>query len=488
MQARLDAEWADRSLPWIVAAVLGALLLAASLAVVRQMDAGPGLAVWKQAAWHVRHGQAPGSSIAGVDPVISQWSFTAWPFLWLTRWIPATQVLAGAQASALALAVVPIWKLARDAFGLRVGTTLAVVSSYALSPAVHAANLTPFRPEVMAVPAFAGAVLFRRRARWVPYGACVAVVLATRADLGFTIAALGLVVLLDGDRLAGAVTAVAGLAWSIAAIVALDPHLPTSTLTPAQAFATQGLAPLAEARALVSDPTQVFGNLLDQYQLPVVVAVFAPMLFLGFAAPRTLLPAIPPFVLGAVGGRAVYEATGMGAQSGVVSSSRVLVAVVPVTIAGLVAVSRIGHRSVTRVNVDHRLVGAMVVATLVLFAQNAPSSPYQHPWAWGGRDVADGARMAAIDKVPDRVAVTVSPQLGPWVAERTTVREVGLAPPPPSTWRQVATPVVLLDTTGTNDLDQALWTEADRRAAERALVAAGYGVAYRGQGILLFTR
>ena len=49
MGARLDADWADQSMPWVFAAVLFGLLLAMSLAVVRQLDGGPGLGVWSQA-------------------------------------------------------------------------------------------------------------------------------------------------------------------------------------------------------------------------------------------------------------------------------------------------------------------------------------------------------------------------------------------------------------------------------------------------------
>ena len=82
------------------------------------------------------------------------------------------------------------------------------------------------------------------------------------------------------------------------------------------------------------------------------------------------------------------------------------------------AISRIGRRSVTRVNVDHRLVGAIVVASLLLFVQDAPSSPYQQPWAWGGRDETDQARLDAADLLGPTGSVTVSPQLGPLVADR----------------------------------------------------------------------
>ena len=86
-----------------MAAALFVVLFAMSLAVVRQLDGGPGLAQWSQAAWHVRRGDPPISSLTGTNLVEEQWSFIALPVLWLSRWIPTSQLLGGVQALALAL-------------------------------------------------------------------------------------------------------------------------------------------------------------------------------------------------------------------------------------------------------------------------------------------------------------------------------------------------------------------------------------------------
>ena len=487
-QARLDADWADRSLPWVVAGVMFAVLFAMSLAVVRQLDGGPGLAIWSQAAWEVQHGNSPVSSLAGVDPVAHQWAFVAYPLLWLSRWVPTVQLLAGTQALALSLAVVPIWRMARSVFDLRVGTTLAVVASYAFAPAVHAVNLSLFHPEVIAIPAFAWAGLYRRQSKWVFYFACIALMLVCRADLGITVAALGIVVVVDGDRWPGLATIGVGVGWTVAAMAILDPQAPSGTLTAGQAFVAQGSAPLAEARTLFSDPAQVLGHLTGQQSVVVIVALFAPLLFLGFAAPRTLIPAIPAFVLGIASGQVVQEAMEAGVPRGTLGAGRVLIATVPITVAGLVAISRVGHRSVTRVNVDHRMVAAIVIASLLLFVQYAPSSPYQQPWAWGGRDGTDAARMDAVDSLPDGLAVTVSPSMSALVAERRTVHEAWLGPPPnPQQWKP-STPAVLIDTTGESDTQAPLWDDDDRAAIETSLERQGYALISTGEGILVFRR
>ena len=293
-QARLDADWADHTLPWLMAAALFVVLFAMTLAVVRQLDGGPGLAQWSQAAWHVRRGDPPISSLTGTNLVEEQWSFVALPVLWLSRWIPTPQLLGGIQALALSLAVIPLWRLARNVFDLRLGTTAAVIAAFALAPAVHAANLSMFHPEILAVPALASAALWLRQKRWLLYWAAVAVILCCRADLGLTVAGLGVVAILDGDLRAGVASVVIGLGWTTAAVIVLDPQLPSETLTAAQAFAASGTAPLAEARNLLINPTTVLGDLFAQNSLPIIVALFAPLLFLSLSGVRSLIPAVPP--------------------------------------------------------------------------------------------------------------------------------------------------------------------------------------------------
>ena len=488
VQARLDAEWADRSLPWALAVVLFALLLAMSLAVVRQLDGGPGLAVWTQAAWNVRHGGGPVSSIAQSNVVTDQWSFVAYPVLWLSHFAPAAQVFAATQAFALSLTVVPLWRLARTAFALRVGTTVAVIAAFALAPAVHAVNLSLFHPEVVAIPALAWCALLRRQDHWIRYFACIAVVLACRADLGLAVAAVGLVALLDGDRWRALVTIVVGAAWTVAAVVVLDPRLPADRVTAGRAFAEQGPAALAEARRIVLHPATVIGHLTGQQSVVIIVALFAPLLFLGFAAPRTLIPAIPIFVLGIGAGQSLQALTEPGIGRGGLGAGRVVVAVIPITVAALVALSRIGQRSVSRVNVDHRLVGAMAIASVLLFVQYAPSSPYQHPWAWGSRDDTDMARLAAVDSLPDRMSVTVTPQLSALVASRRYVAETWIGPPTsPDSW-EPTTDAVILDTTGSDDTGTSLWNEDDRSEIVADLEAHGYRELTRSKGILTFRR
>lgn len=489
VQGRLDGAWADRVVPWAAAAGLFVLLAAMALAVVRQLDGGPGLGLWVQAGWRLQEGHGAGTTLTRADPALEQWAFLAYPLLWVSRWIPAPGLFAVVQAAAMSVAVVPIWRLARDAAGLRTGTSVALLAAYALAPAVHAANLTALHPEVLAVPGLAWAMLFARKERWLAYWACVAVVLLARADLGLAVAGLGLLGLTDGKRRAGIVTAVLGVAWTAAAAIVLRPELPEGTLTAAQAFAAESTAPLAVVRALFTDPGQVLADLVSQPSVTVVAAVFAPLLFLPLMAPRHLLPAVPPLVLGIAADQAVSrvaDPVGAVAQAG---ASQVVVAVVPVFFAAVVALRRVGNRSVTRINVDHRVIGALLLAAAVLFVQHAPSSPYQQPWEWGSRDELDAAREAAVETIGDRTGVTVSPQLTAMVAERAVLRELPAGPPDDTQpWDRPTTDAVVIDTTAEDADGEELWDGDDRRSLLKTLTSSGYRIRYDSGGIVALTR
>ena len=96
--------------------------------------------------------------------------------------------------------------------GLRAGAAAGVVGAYALHPLLHNVNIFDARPEVAAVPALSGALLFGMTDRWWPYAACVVVALLSREDAAVVVAALGLLLIVEGRRRAGAVTAVAAVA------------------------------------------------------------------------------------------------------------------------------------------------------------------------------------------------------------------------------------------------------------------------------------
>lgn len=486
VQARVDADWSDRVLPWLLAAVLFALLAGLSVAGVQSVHGGDGLAVWLQAGWLLRHGYAPLSTITNSNPIMDQWSFVAWPMLGLTNAVRAPVELALVQSLALSVTVVPLWRLAREVADLRIGATCAVVVAYGLAPTVQATNLSILHPEVVAVPALMLAFLAYRRDRWVTYAVALVVALCCRADLGLVVAVLGVLVVLDGrHRRWGTLTVLVGVAWTAAAVVILHPGMPVGPLTPAQAASMSGVAPLAALRGLFTNPGQVTSDLFAKDSIDVLVAVLGGLLFLPLVAPRYLAPAVPSLVLGLAGDHAVRRAAGAGATLDAASPDRVVVALAFVFVAAVLALERMGRRSVTRVNVDHRLVAALLIAAVALFVQDAAGSPYERPWTWGGRSKVDQARVVAAERVGVR-SVAASPQVLTLLAERRVVRSLAIQPPPAGTVIGRGVDAVVVDTT-----DRAVgggWSESSRLAVRSELRAEGFHVVYSSRGVFAFVR
>jgi uncharacterized membrane protein len=127
------------------------------------------LAAYSQGAWLVTHGREPVLTITtGADVLASQAAFMFFPLAWLTRLAPIQTTLLIAQSAALALAVVPIWRIARGLAHLRVGAAFTLVVVYALYPTMHNLNLAGFYPETLALPASYAAYFARQALASVP--------------------------------------------------------------------------------------------------------------------------------------------------------------------------------------------------------------------------------------------------------------------------------------------------------------------------------
>ena len=84
-QARLDSEWSDRVLPWLVTGALFVVLLTLSLARARSLDGGVDLGRYTQAAWLVGQGDEPVTTVKDSTNLLSQQAaFAFYPIAWLT--------------------------------------------------------------------------------------------------------------------------------------------------------------------------------------------------------------------------------------------------------------------------------------------------------------------------------------------------------------------------------------------------------------------
>jgi hypothetical protein len=489
VQGRLDDETSDRILPWALAAITFLTFAALDAAAERSLEGGSGLGPWLQAVWRREHGWS-GVPVGGEDPARATWSFISEPILWLGRSIPPAGTFVVVQAAAIALAIVPLWRLAREEARLRIGATTVVIVAFVLAPALHRTNLSAFHPETIALPLLLCAYLQARREHWRLYALLVVLVLACGASLGVSVAGLGLVLFLGGQRRPGWITGITGLAWTVTAALVIDPHLPERALTPAGEFVARAFGPLAAASRILTDPIDQGGRLLSEPGILFLVLVLAPLLFLPLVSPRKLSGALPLLALAVVADGAVQDV----AQRGVINFSPVGAHIAPalafVFIALVFALERIGTPSATRIHVDRRVLFALLAGAALFFLTEAPTSLYREPWAWGSQDAVDGARLEAADLVGERDSVAVSPSCTSLVAERAHVTELPLDAANLTPERVEATVDearwVLLDTTGTDrETGRDYWQDSDRPRVLTAFQEEGYEVVYAAQGIYL---
>ena len=444
-QARLETASWDGVLPWVMALAGGGVLAGLALARAHSLQAGTDLALFNQSVWQVSQGFRPHSTLVGGDYLARNGSFIIYPLGVLVRWLPITTTVLVVQSAALALGIVPLWRIARRRADLRVAPAAAVALAYAAYAALHNANLAGFHPETLALPALLGAVYYGLSARWLPFGALVAVVLACRSELGWVVAVLGVVLAIElrsrpaegaeperslapwwtpagvGRSLleisgrhsrTAIIWAFVGLIWALLATETIQPILAGGEFPHLDRYAEYGSTSTADVMAgIFSRPHVFLGNLVTQENFLLGVTLLAPVLFLPLVELRYLMPAVPFFVV----------------QMASDTPEALLAETVPVTafvlVATVFALRRAGAVLVRRVRVNRRLVVTLMLATLIFFVRDAASSPFHSPWEWT-RDAADADRLAAVEQIPDEAAVRASPQLLPLLAERNVLFEL----------------------------------------------------------------
>lgn len=408
-QARLEGGPGDRWIPSLVGLSLMVWLTRLGLDRLEGFDTGTDLAGYSQALWLIGEWLEPRASLfgSGVHLLELRWSFIVYPLAAIGLFANPAKVLIVSEAIALGLAVLPLWRLAREVAKLRIGAASALVVAYALHPATHQLAIDDFHPVVLAVPAIIGLAYFGKTKRWVWYWACVVFALACRADLGLAIALWGFVLLGDGERRAGIWTLGVGSIWSLALLLVGQPLLGEGGAVAASSgYNGQTLGDLV-LRSL-RDPVSSLQSVFAQDNLTLIVALLAPVIFLPLLSLRYLLPALP---LGAL-----YLLAGSASETAFAERSAMLLAFV--LIAATFALNRLGNAGVDRVFLDVRLLTTLTAASILLFVSTSVTSPYERPWNWGERDQTDQAIARAVALLDPETPVRASPSALTALSER----------------------------------------------------------------------
>jgi hypothetical protein len=464
-QARLEGTGPDRAIPWILASLLTLGLGGLSLARYRSLQLGNQFAAWTQGIWLVGEGQEPLVSLTERDLFDGQFSLIMWPIAQLATIVPAAPLLLILQSFALAIGVVPLWRIARGVLELGVETALVLGLAYGFQPQLHNLNLSEFHPEALAVPAFLWAYLFSQRKQWVRYALVVVFALSTRSDLGLVVIGLGALLAVEGRTRAGRITAGLGAIWVVLALGVFQADLAGGEFLYGDAFESYGDGPVAILWGMLTNPTQVFGDFFAEENFRKLILLFAPWLFLPVLRPRFQLPLI---IFGMFGFLADIPPGEFG------NPQQDVAALAFLPIAAAFALRAVGRRSVRRVFVNSRLLGGVLFASMAFFLFGAGSSLYNEPWTWGSRSANDLDVLAAVDTIQPDDSVAALERALPLLAERAVLIQF----PDGLEIYKPAEPLFSADVILIDESDES-WTTLGRATFDQVIDAKGYNVQNR---------
>ncbi|MGK7875885.1 MAG: DUF2079 domain-containing protein [Xenococcaceae cyanobacterium] len=256
---------------------------------------------YDQATYLISQGQPPILSVEGYHLLGDQVALVCYPLALLYKIYPDVHWLFAVQAIALALGALPTWHLARQA-GLKEAQATAMAAVYLLYPLVFNVNLFDFHPEVIALPAFLGAVLAARLGQKWWFCLAIILILSCRAVLSLTVAAMGLWLLLfEKKRWYGAIALFAGIAWFLIATQVIIPSLSGKEAAAVGRYDFLGDSVLGIAKNLILKPGLVLGKIFTLTNLEYLVLLLFPLIWR--LSPRHLTPlvaAIPALALNLV--------------------------------------------------------------------------------------------------------------------------------------------------------------------------------------------
>ena len=215
----------ERALPWVMALVFAGLYATISVARFERLTIGSfDLGIFEQAVRHYAHLQAPIVDLegAGQNFLGDHWNPAIAVFAPFYRLFPTPVTLLVGQAAVIALGVVPLTRAGMRHLGRWSG--VAVGLAFGMSYGIQAAVDFDVHEVCLAVPLLAFALEAFLAGRWTVVVAWAAPLVLVKEDLGLTVAAIGLVLVLIGARRWGFGLAAFGATSFALTMMVLIPH------------------------------------------------------------------------------------------------------------------------------------------------------------------------------------------------------------------------------------------------------------------------
>jgi uncharacterized membrane protein len=293
-----DVEAEKRQFQGLVAGSILVLFACSSVRHILFSSNAYDLGIFDQAVYLISQGEIPISSFMGYHILGDHAAGIWYPLALLYKIYPSVYWLFAVQAIALGLAAVPIRYLALQA-GLLPSQTKVVVIAYLLYPQVFNANLYDFHPEVITVPGFLMAVLAARSKKPGWYALSIVVILACKAVLSLTVAAMGFWLLVfEKRRWYGFLTIFGGLAWFAIASKLIIPFFSGKEAAALSRYSYLGNSVFDIVKNIFFKPELFLGKVFSAINLEYLILLFIPVIWgISRKAITPLIAAIPCIAL-----------------------------------------------------------------------------------------------------------------------------------------------------------------------------------------------
>jgi uncharacterized membrane protein len=420
------------------------------------------------------------SSILGLSPFAHNATFGYFlfvPFAWLR--LNVAQVLDLTQTLAVALGVVPVFRIARRRLGESwISAALPLV--YLLHPVVQGNVWETFHPEAMAMTPLLCAYDAADEGRLRSYWRWIALAIIWKTDVALFIAVLGLVFVRRRDRRAGWWTFALGAVWFVAVVGIMIPRLSGGGTVFGPLYGDLGDSPAEVIGSSVAHPSRFVRHMRDAQPVRYGRDLLTPYAFVPVVAPTNLMIGLPQNMVSLLSDA---EFT----RDPIDNPHYQALPLVALTMALLESCGLVRRRWPGAIEPVVAVVLAAALATSAAWGSLPFGVRSSHYWSEDG-DPLRAAKEHAIELVGPSDVVSAQYRLVPHLAERRLVYSF------PNPWRRVYYGVE-----GTERPDPAVvewlvfdltvpFSEGDQQLADCVLGSGTFDESYRHGEIVVYHR
>ena len=379
---------------------------------VRFATFGFDLGVYDQVIWLFSRFKDPFMTVRGLH----FWGFHGnyalvllTPFYWLGG---GPILLLVVQVAAQASGAIAIYLLARDRLADR-WLAVGMAGVLLLNPTYQYLVWEYFHPDALAIAPFLFAYWAARAGRWRWFAVAAVLAVACKEDVALSMAVLGVLIILWGDKRIGAIVFGAAAGWFALVTRVIIPQVNGIKAFYDTFFGEFGSSPLEVAKNVVVHPgaamdTATLPDRMNYYRM-----MFAPVAFLCFASVRTFMIAGPMLAIN------VLSTFPYQREIRYHYAALVLTGVILATVEGVAYLA-------TTAGMKRFLVGLLLATSLASTVAWGPSplSVKYHSGLWAqGPDARRESKQRAVDMVPEGSATSAIYYLVPHLTQRTKIYE-----------------------------------------------------------------